>query len=212
MTEILKQIVYNEGYFQLGQLPPSKESRPETSQAEKALALEQIREEGYKTGFQQGLTEGKTQGEAQALRENKELRETLKSLINAIPLAVNENRLALKIEIADIVLTITQQFFIQQQQNKEAIAQQITNTLQQINEKQALTLSLHPNDLALLQQGDLKIDFCQYKGLRVTADESLGLGGCIIHSEHGLFNAGIEGQIERLKQVLLELKGENKYV
>ncbi len=155
---------------------------------------EQARSEGYAQGFSEGVT--------QELNRLIEKEKRLDSLLQSIPTAINKNRLLLSTEIADIVLLITQQLFINQQQNKETLVHQITQIIDQLNEKQAIEIALHPNDLPLLQHVDLR----QCKNMRILADESLRLGGCIVRSEHGVFDAGIERQIDNLKRVLLQMK------
>ncbi len=164
--------------------------------------LNQIKALAREEGFNQGLSDGLAQANTQMTEQVN----TLNKLLHAIPTAISENRLQLSTEIADIVLAITQQFFIHQQQDKEAIAQQITQTITQLNDKQNIELSLHPDDLARLKQGQINIDLKQCKNLRVTPDESLRLGGCLVRSEHGVFDAGIERQIDSLKHVLLQMK------
>ena len=162
------------------------------------LSALQAQETGFNQGFAAGLAEAHTQMAEQI--------HALNVLLQSIPVAISENRLQLSTEIADIVLSIAQQFFIHQQQDEEAIALQITQTITQLNDKQNIELSLHPQDLALLKQDKIKIDLKQYKNLRVTSDDSLRLGGCIVRSEHGVFDAGIERQIDNLKNVLLRMK------
>lgn len=141
-----------------------------------------------------------------AISKTNEIVQQLKNVLQTIPDALNESRLALKTDIADIVLVILQQFFIHQQSSKEAIAQQITGVLAHLNDKQKIILALNPQDLILLRQGTLNIDFSQYKDLNVIADETLTLGGCRIKTEHGLFDAGLERQIDCLKHALLQIK------
>ena len=155
---------------------------------------ENARSEGYAQGFSAGVTQ---EHNRQTEKENK-----LDTLLQSIPTAINENRLLLTTEIADIVLLITQQLFINQQQNKESLVYQITQIITQLNEKHNIEIALHPEDVALLQHVDLR----QCKNMRILADETLRLGGCVVSSEHGVFNAGIERQIDNLKLVLLQMK------
>lgn len=206
MTKLYKQVICSDEVMHLGTLKPEIKE-PENSLKER----EEAKEAGYKLGFTQGMNEGLQQAKERVAKENAEHGQQLSQLLKAIPLAVSENRLALKSEIADIVLAITQQLFVHQQQNKEALSQQITAALNQINDKQNLTLVLNSQDLALLQQGELKIDLSQCKDIGLQADENLQLGGCLIRSEHGFFDASIERQIDRLKQVLLQIRGQNRH-
>lgn len=211
MAEIFKQISFSEEYCYLGlckQAPQAEEIAItcESFSAEAKQWQEKAREEGYRLGFAQGMADALAKTEQQTAAQVNELVQQLNQLLQAIPAALHESRRELKTEIADIVLIIAQQFFIHQQQNKEAIAQQISATLNHLNDKQAITLALNPQDLALLQKGELTVDFSQCKDLRITADESLRLGGCRIKTEHGIFDASIERQIDCLKQTLLQIK------
>jgi flagellar assembly protein FliH len=173
-----------------------------------SINLEEIKNESYQIGFNQGYIEGLDHSNL-TLKKQINLVQTL---LENIPTAISQNRQQLSSEIADIVLIIIQQFFINQQTNIEAIAKQINQTLTQLNNKHNIELALHPKDLALLQQGLLHLELSQCKGLRIVADEHLRLGGCRIKSEHGLFDAGIERQIDNLKQALLDIKQRSSVV
>lgn len=164
--------------------------------------LEQIKDEARDLGYHQGYSEGVAYQKVELQTQITQVQE----LLNQIPIAIAASRQQLSTEIADIVLIIVQQFFINQQISKEAIAHQINQTLTQINDKQEIELLLNPRDMELLQQGLIHLDLKTCKGLRIVPNEQLRLGGCQIKSEHGLFDAGIERQIDNLKQLLLQIK------
>ena len=195
---ISEEIVYLKHSSTLIDLNAPLDPPKNAVQAETMDDLKLIKENSFNQGFSEGI--------AQASAQMTEQINTLNTLLQNIPAAISDNRLQLSAEIADIVLSITQQFFINQQQNKESIAEQITQTIVQLNNKQNIELSLHPYDFALLQQGEINVDLKQCKNLRVIADEGLRLGGCVVRSEHGVFDASIERQIDRLKHVLLAMK------
>lgn len=207
MAEIFREVIISHDIVRLKPLAQSSEPQslvgkePAQTEVFDALNKDDI-ENARQAGYNQGLSEGIAQTESRMTAEFS----VLTTLLQSIPAAINENRLKLSDEIADIVLTIAQQFFISQQQNKDAIALQINQTINQLNDKQNIELSLHPQDLTLLQQGKVKIDLKSCKNLRIIPDDNLRLGGCIVRSEHGVFDASIERQIDNLKQVLLQMK------
>ncbi|MBA2655979.1 MAG: hypothetical protein H0U70_03240 [Tatlockia sp.] len=215
MAELFKRVILSEDLVLLGEQDISLVKLEKLNAIEQApeipILKEQARETGFKLGFSQGHTEGIKQAQEQIKTENLERLEQIHSLLQGISQALCQSRLALQNEVADIVLMISQQFFVHQQQQKGLIAEQILTALNQINDKQALTLLLNPKDFALLEQGELNMDLSSYPALCVKSDERLALGGCMIRCEHGLFDAGIERQIDCLKKELLDLKNRNHY-
>ena len=163
-------------------------------------------ESAWQSGYSQGLMEGSAQERAMLSEQTN----TLTQLLLSIPQAIKDHRMQLTSEIADIVLLIASKFFVHQQHTKDAIVHQVTQILLQLNEKQQLKIALHPKDLALIQQGDIELQVQDDEHIQLLADERLRLGGCIITSEHGVFDAGIERQIDQLKQVLLQMKSQHE--
>lgn len=207
MAEILREVIISDEVVSLKSIVQQPDPQPAFTHSDPAVAALSVinnddLENARKAGYHQGLAEGITQTEAKMTDELS----VLTTLLQNIPSTINDARRQLSDEIADIVLLITRQFFINQQLNKDSIALQIDQTINQLNDKQNIELALHPQDLALLQQGLLKIDLKSCKNLRVIPDENLRLGGCIVKSEHGIFDASIERQIDNLKQVLLQIK------
>lgn len=207
MAEILREVIISDDIVLLKSFAQQPDPQPAPTISDHATATVSVinhddLENARQAGYLQGLSEGIAKTEAKMTDELS----VLATLLQSIPAAINDRRMQLSDEIADIVLLITRQFFINQQLNKDGIALQINQTINQLNDKQNIELALHPEDLALLQQGLLKIDLKSCKNLRVIPDESLRLGGCIVKSEHGVFDASIERQIDNLKQVLLQMK------
>ena len=135
-----------------------------------------------------------------------EQRSTLTCLLDSIPQTIRDQRMQLSSEIADIVFLMISKLFIHQQQNKAAIIQQVTQIIDQLNDKQHLNVALHPQDLAFLQAQNISISLQDNQQLAFTADDNVRLGGCIVTCEHGVFDASIERQIDNLKDVLLQMK------
>ena len=197
MANILKNIPISQDSVVLKIHQPIKTiEEPETE----SMTLEEI----YQSGYAQGLADGQQKNQA----ELQEQLTSLHALLFSIPNAIQENRQQLSQEIADIVLVIVQKLFIHQQHDKNTITQQIQHIISQLNNQQKLEIVLHPQDLALLKDGEIQLDVGFYKHLSLIPDEALRLGGCIIRSPHGVFDASIERQIDKLKQVLLEIKSQ----
>lgn len=215
MAELFKQVANSEEMIYLQQIPrPSSktnfhvenQAQALRTQVDLAVIQEQAYQEAYEKGFSEGLKAGNEQGHQQGLEQLYEKQTQLLRLIDALPEAISQQRLTLQTEIADIVMAIIQPFFIHQQQSKETIGLQINSVIRQLNQEQILEIALHPQDLSLLQQGQMQLDLRTHKNIRIVASDNLQLGGCLVKSEHGLFDASIAKQIDRLKDVLLQIK------
>lgn len=198
MAKVFKKAMISEEITYIGIPPSTTEPRP----LESENSLDNEPEPIVTPPFIGALPDGLEQERA---RLNEQIN-TLNTLLQSIPQAISDNRQLLSSDIADIVLLIASKFFISQQQNKNAITHQITGILTQLNQKQHIEITLHPHDLALIRQGELTIDLQNCKHITLKADDNLRLGGCMVTSEHGVFDASIERQIDNLKQVLLQMR------
>lgn len=204
MAELFKHTFLDEHCVYLEESTPILKQNAETTTINK-----QAFETGYQDGFAQGIIEGIRKGQQQALDQELDKIKKLSEWLEKIPQALAEGRLNLKTEIADLVLSICQSFFIHQQHHKAIIEQQIIDLISQINHKQWVTIAVHPHDLASLHRALSKINGLPSSKIQLIADKTLNLGGCLIKTEHGVFDASIEHQIDRLKQVLLQIKQDS---
>ncbi len=208
MAKILKNVVISPEVMHITNSVPTPDVNYEV-EPEPLLDLvwnqeevDVLKDEAFQEGYRLGKKEGKAIVEQQMLQ----LKQQIETTLAAIPQAIEQNRLALNQEIADIVLHIIQQFFVEKESNPQSLAQQINQLLKQLNSKQSIELYLHPNEIELLQNGLIKLHTQHLNGLKIKANDSLVLGGYVIKTEHGIFDASIEKQIERLKELLIQLR------
>lgn len=213
MAKILKNAVISSEVIHITNTTPTphviSEIEPELIN-ESALHLKEVeilKNEAYQEGYKLGKEEGKAIAEQQMLQIKQQLETTLL----AIPQAIEQNRLALNKEIADIVLHVVQQFFAEKEANPQILAQQINQLLKQLNSQQSIELYLHPKEIELLQNGLIQLHTHHLNGLKIKANDNLALGGYVIKTEHGMFDASIEKQIERLKELLIQLRQRGQH-
>lgn len=206
MAKVYKDVQLSTEEIFLNQAPIAVQEEPLSTPLEEMPTAEQKQE-----FYEQGYIDGQQEGARQAAQEIEQLKQQLMTSLTAIPEAIAQNRLALNSEIADIVLLITQQFFVTQQKDSDALTQQINQVLNQLNNKHSVELCLHPQEIIALQQGALQLDAAHLNGLKIKGDESLNLGGYVIKTNHGVFDASIEKQIDKLKEVLIQLKQRGQH-
>jgi flagellar assembly protein FliH len=76
----------------------------------------------------------------------------------------------------------------------------------QLRADTAVTMKVHPRDMQrlsdLLADGESRL---QSLALKLAADESLALGGCVIETAGGQYDGGLENQLRRLHDALTTL-------
>lgn len=160
--------------------------------------------EGYSEGYQQGLEDGKreTQDLAhQALTIKEELEEERRNLITNI-----ENEIPKIIYIA-VEKVINREFNL----NKKIILDIISSTLNKTNSETA-TVRVSDEDYDIVDQNKDKV-MSECKGLydiEVKKDLSLDTGDCIVETNCGYIDAGINTQIKKLQESVLELVGNDE--
>lgn len=156
-----------------------------------------VKKEAYQQGYAQGQKE---------LREEmQEKKAQMEQLLRSIPQAIQQNRLELQHEIYSLTMFIIENLFKEQSINPHFLESQINQLLAEINEQQSIELHLHPQEIKALQEGFIRINTTHQ--IKIKQDEALTLGGFIIKTSHGLFNASIEQQITALKQFLQQRRG-----
>ncbi|QBS12645.1 hypothetical protein E4T54_07755 [Legionella geestiana] len=165
--------------------------------------------EGFARGFAEGKEEGEKEGCARGEKALADTRDALCQILASLKQAQEEARLALRAEIAGMVIPLVSPLFMELAHNPDWLNVRIDNLLSHLNREETLRLHLHPLDIQRLQEnGALK---ALPPKVEVCADERLRLGGCRLHSEHGTFDAGIEEQVERLKVLLLKRQEEMRH-
>ncbi|MDP3269465.1 MAG: FliH/SctL family protein [Legionella sp.] len=170
----------------------------ETTDSLSDAQVQEIKDKAYQEGYLLGKQE--------ELKHHELAKQELIKLLNSIPKAITQKLHEMNSEIADIVLLIIRQYFLERESNPQALELQINSILKQLNQQDNVTLCLHSKEIALLQQGKITLDTAHLAGLKIKSDDTLTLGGCVIKTTHGLFDASIEKQIDRLKETLLEMR------
>lgn len=200
MAKIFKQITNHTQEHHLLYQEVGTIEEPDTNRS--AVDIEAIRQLAYEQGYQAG-TEALDHLEEQELSE---LKQQLERSLAAIPHLIETQRNNSRDEIAHIVLHLCQQFFIGQEQDPHCLEMELNQLLTQINSQQAIELFLHPKEINQLQMGGINLETKHLNGLKIKSDESLHLGGYVLKTEHGFFDANIEKKMDKLKHYLMELR------
>jgi flagellar assembly protein FliH len=86
-------------------------------------------------------------------------------------------------------------------EDPSALVLMARHALEQLGRAQVATVHLHPDDYAIVASG---LGLTPDSGIGLAADPALPRGGCVVHSEFGTIDVGIDAQIRELSRALLE--------
>lgn len=168
------------------------------ARAEKEAVLAEAREYGFQQGYEEGLAAGKE--EAQKLR--REAEEVLQQARMWYRQTVAEN----EEKIIDLAVAIASKLLhVQLELSPQQINIIAQEALQKVRGGKNYVIYAHPRDAEILRSHKdmLLQDLPEEISLRVIADKGLTPGGCLVDTEEGQIEVTIEGQLDRVKQVLL---------
>lgn len=172
-------------------------STPSFSEEELQTLTEEARQQGY--------VHGQKEAANLAQQQMNGLKGQLEQLLCSIPQAVEQHRLELHHELAAITLSILHSYFAEQIVDKKSLENKINNVLTQLNNQHSIELYLHASDIKALQEGDIQLNAVKNQ-ITIKTHETLALGGFIIKTPHGSFDASVEKQLNQLKDYLSSMK------
>ena len=166
-------------------------------------ALQHYQEESY----QRGLLDGKNLAERGLLNVFKGLRTAAEDLLLLREKVLRESEddlLALSISVARKVIAH------EVSQDRQTVLRLIRTALQNLNQRDELTIRVHPDDHALLttsQNEALKKELSTIK-FSLKPDAGVEGGSCLVETERGTVDAGFEAQLDEIYRHLLEERTE----
>lgn len=169
-------------------------------------------EEGFAAGQEQGLRAVQAEVEraqaaaAHALRERGQ---RVDELLAAMDVALRERLAACQEEMLALCFEAIVASFGELATRSEGVRALVRQSLAQTRQLGPVTVHLHPQDLAMIQS-DLQAlgDVQRAREVQFAADENIALGGCVLSSPQGGFDARIETQLARLGEVFRRVRAE----
>lgn len=206
MAKLFKNVSISTELIHLNAKLPSDNNHSVIIETTESKINDLEREERLSQAYQDGYLAATGSNQALMDQQITDLKNQLEALLLSLPEAVEQNRKSLSGEIADIILMIIQQYFIDKVSDVTALEQQIKKIISHLNNQQSIELHLHPSDISALQRNNIQFDSIYLNKLIVKGDTALSLGGCIVKTEHGIFDASIENQINKLKELLMQIR------
>lgn len=167
-----------------------------------------IKERARTEGFETGIRDGKKVGQASAEKEYEDIIKQAHSLYHRA--YEEKGRIIEEAEPFLIKLSteIAKKIIMCELETKPDLVLGIAQHLiLRAKEREALTLSVHPQDFGLVQNQRTQLVTLvnDQVDLRILPDPSVDQGGCILRTSQGSLDARIDSQLEEIKAALLGL-------
>lgn len=202
------------------------EVEPAPSQDKARLeAVEQGRKDGHAEGYREGLKRaeeaaGRQLREAieaavdQAQKPLQEQARSMAALLDTLGRQVSDRVDAAQDEIALLAFDVACRVLGAHAVSREGVTAQLQRALDEWRGKQDLTIRLHPDDAALLQDDEalrqVLGDARPGQHIELQADAAVALGGCVLHSVEGGLDARLETQMDAFKVMLQQARATQR--
>ena len=167
---------------------------------EKERLAEQAREEGYSGGIIEGREKG--------YLEYREVIQSAKKVVDSAKLDYRMHIESSEREILDIGLKVAEKILGEKiTRNEEEFLSIVKRALKEARDNGEVQLHVHPShyDFLLANKEELIMVFPKEVNFYIYPNDELPESGCLIESDNGRIDAGVDSQLEEIKRKLIEL-------
>ena len=171
---------------------------PAASAEDTAAALKAARQAGYQDGYRDGLAalEGFKQG--YAVQVTAQVAALMRAMNTQFDALAQDMARAIAVSATQLARQVVRSELTANPQSVVAVAREALDTL--LQSARHITLRVHPDDHALVAQG--AAETVRSLGVRLLADAAVSRGGCVVESDVGVIDAGIEVRWQRAAALL----------
>jgi flagellar assembly protein FliH len=172
-------------------------------------------EDGRREGYEQGRAEGYAAGHAQALEEHKaHLESAAQALLSAAAQmcdACGKFHAEALSDCVELALSVARRVTKRHATiDPQVLAGNLDAALKMVIGCTRQRIVFHPQDRQIITDVLERLRFSNptIDSAQLVEDPSVARGGCRIHTEHGLVDADLEAQLDRLVEQLMPASGE----
>ncbi len=160
--------------------------------------FEAIEREAFTKGYAQGERDGAA---AAAVRGDAMLRRLAQTLQEVTALR-SEMIQRTEHQVVQLALAIAKRITHREVSlDRDLLTAMARVALDRLGESVSATIRLHPDDYAAIVA--VRGDEAQSGAVRLVPDKTVGRGGCLVHSDIGLIDVGVNAQLDELTRALL---------
>ncbi len=173
--------------------------------AERQALCDSERDQARAEGLASAVAQAQAAAAAELAQRSEKLAADARSAWAAMQQAHEAALAKLQASVGEVTFAAVCRVVGRKALSREFVLGMVEHTCALLRAELLATVRLHPRDVQalqeLLQDGELRV---RSLGLKVVADESLALGGCVIEAASGQYDGGLESQLRRLHAVLTD--------
>jgi flagellar biosynthesis/type III secretory pathway protein FliH len=171
-------------------------------------SLDEIETQAYIRGFNKGEKAGFESAADKIESLNRMLDEAVEALRHARKRIQSDTEK----EIVELVLAVAGRIVGREvQTNREAIVGVVREALQKVENRDTVVIKMNPADIDFLNRLPLPLSGLSRNpdGLRIEADDSVGIGGCLLETDGGDIDARIESRLRIVEEAFRKKLGQD---
>jgi flagellar assembly protein FliH len=171
-------------------------------------SLDEIETQAYIRGF----NKGEKAGFESAAEKIASLKRMLDEAVEALRHARKKIQRDTEKEILELVLAVAGRIVGHEvQTNREAVVAVVREALQRVENQDTVVIKMNPADIDFLDRLRLPLSNLSRNpdDLRIEADESVGIGGCLVETDGGDIDARIESRLRTVGEAFRKKLGQD---
>ncbi|MGG0838413.1 flagellar assembly protein FliH [Bacillus paralicheniformis] len=191
--------IYEKANAELEQVRRQIEEERISWETEREALIDQAKQEGFQAGFEQGKAEAQSTYQSYLDEAN--------AIVGAARRDYEEKIEQSSEEIVELAVSLAKKVWSQKADDKEAFSALVKQVLSEMKEFDDIAVYVDPEYYTEVQSHKNELEqLLQYGAhLAIYADEKASKGTCYVETAFGRIDAGIDTQLQQLKQKLLSL-------
>lgn len=171
----------------------------------------QTYDEAYEMGFKQGVSKGHEEGYLNGEKESELIRKQAKMVLDHAHQSAKDMIDKNEDEIIDLAVHIAEQIILTTlSKNDESLIKMAQDACSEFKNKKHVIISVNPSKKALFDSNiEVFEKICPNTIFTIIEDEKISDEGCVLESDAQVVDTQITGQLEKVKEALMEMEANN---
>lgn len=176
----------------------------EEAEAGITAEIEAAQKKAYAEGWELGHQEGYTAAQSQVISKTDDFFKTIELIVDQANLDRSNAIAKQEEDILKLALKVAEKIIKKEiSTDQKWLVPIINQSISKLGIVEQITINLHPQDLAILDNEDIVTELVSDK-IKLEADPTLGLGSCIISTESGAIDASLDTRLDQIRASLEE--------